>query len=148
MTARDDGTTRVGGGTTRVDNDYRTIAIGLLNRWVLDGLTQEEKQRRTDVTWRVMEELEVDRDDGATRGEGNATGPKLEWRKATNRGVYGESAYELADGTARIVKLLDIDSNRQVWWAWFTDPESDLERFRTLREAKQYIEKLLDGRQQ
>ncbi len=46
----------------RLDNDYRTIAIGLLNRWVLDGPTQEEKQRRTDMTWRVMEELEADRD--------------------------------------------------------------------------------------
>lgn len=40
--------------------DYRNIAVGSLNRWVLDGATQEERQRRTDMTWRLMEELEAD----------------------------------------------------------------------------------------
>jgi hypothetical protein len=40
--------------------NYRIVAIGLLNRWVLDGFTHEERQRRTDMTWRVMEELEAD----------------------------------------------------------------------------------------
>ena len=84
------------------------------------------------------------RDNGAARvGGGWRREVKTGWRKGAKT-----SMYELADGTAKIVKTLDTDSNRQVWWAWLTDPESDLEKFRTLREATQYIEKLLDGRQQ
>ncbi len=76
------------------------------------------------------------RDDGTTRVGGG-------WRKGANKGVY-----ELADGTARVVKILNNGSNRQVWWAWSIKPTSDIEKFRTLREAKQHIEKLRDGRQQ
>ncbi len=32
--------------------------IGSLNNWVLSGTTQEEMQKRTDMTWRLMEYLE------------------------------------------------------------------------------------------
>lgn len=72
-------------------------------------------------------------DDTARRGHG--------WRKGTNKGVY-----ELTDGTARIVKMGDVAQHR--WWAWSINPPSNIQKFWTLREAKEYIEKLRDGRQQ
>ena len=53
-----------GGMTTTQEGDnvtdYRTIIIKLLNDWVLNGTTENDKQRRTDMTWRLMEEIELD----------------------------------------------------------------------------------------
>ena len=40
--------------------DYRTIIIKLLNDWVLNGITENDKQRRTNMTWKLMEEIELD----------------------------------------------------------------------------------------
>ena len=43
----------------------RVEAVGILNDWVLEGSTQEERQRRTDQTWRLMEDIDP-------RGEGDS----------------------------------------------------------------------------
>lgn len=82
--------------------------------------------------------------DMTTRGDGAARA-SISWRKVTKKGVNGvyakkgvKGVYELADGTARIVKMLD--NEQYLWWVWSINPTSDIEKFKMLREAKKHIE--------
>ena len=65
MTARGDGaaTRQDGareGATGRGGVGERLEAVRLLNNWVLSASNLDERQRRDDRTWRIMEELDTE----------------------------------------------------------------------------------------